>query len=720
MKKTIILFCFLCSFGLTTSAQDQWFGVLLAESDAFYDSAKYVEAYQRYLAMTWTFNNPDEKVILNKRIEQTRDSIGKLFERLNKEIDTEIKLQRDYESSCVKYAIFKERNRLETIGKNPFDSKDSLELIELDLRDFDLKLLPIELTKFKSTLLNLKLDGNYFEDSIQVYSVLKELTMIDPEIIKPLFDEAYDRKFESDLAEKEKKLRKLTQDSTKVPNKYYEKDSAFQMFEKGKYIEALQFYDLIIDDNPINKQTLIPLQQIVIETIKLTNNNLRSAKERIIKIRENTNIITFDRAVLAEYDFILSCKYMTNSREYDFIEKLSFCNFNLVELPDKISLCKNLKYLNLIGNESINWEKAFALIPEKTKVYASINDIIRIPSKYRNRIVGIRSADLLGDLKNGLVSKDKLEYLEVESSRIDQTTFKEILKIGTLKQLTITKANIRSLPDDIGDLKNLKVLNLAGNKIDKLPERFGQLTNLEELNLENNILEEIPKQLANLPNLKTLKLSGNSIVSVTDGKLQTANLNEKIENLYLDDNAIKQLVIDINNLKNLKHLDLSGNKITELPDNFGQLSNIASLDMRDNNFEVFPDEILKLSKLEKLDLSRNSISSIPPGISNMSALKHLDLLFNKISTLPPEFKNLTKLKYLDLASNQIRYLQDSPIWKLGSLETLILKRNQIKTIPEDFKKMKNLKILDLSENPLDNNTKAKLEKFRKEGLTIHL
>jgi Leucine-rich repeat (LRR) protein len=50
-----------------------------------------------------------------------------------------------------------------------------------------------------------------------------------------------------------------------------------------------------------------------------------------------------------------------------------------------------------------------------------------------------------------------------------------------------------SLPDEIGNLKNLQELNLENNQLKLLPPDIENLKNLKELHLENNELKLLPK-----------------------------------------------------------------------------------------------------------------------------------------------------------------------------------------------------------------------------------
>ena len=74
--------------------------------------------------------------------------------------------------------------------------------------------------------------------------------------------------------------------------------------------------------------------------------------------------------------------------------------------------------------------------------------------------------------------------------------------------------NIKSLPKEIGNLKNLNELNLNENKLTSIPKEIGLLKNLKKLSFEYNNLTSIPKEIGLCKNLKDLDLSGNNLTSL--------------------------------------------------------------------------------------------------------------------------------------------------------------------------------------------------------------
>ena len=76
--------------------------------------------------------------------------------------------------------------------------------------------------------------------------------------------------------------------------------------------------------------------------------------------------------------------------------------------------------------------------------------------------------------------------------------------------------DLTSLPQAIGDLRNLVSLNLANNKLDTLPATIGNLSKLEYLGLSNNELTVLPTEITNMIGLVEIDLDSNWLNNVPD------------------------------------------------------------------------------------------------------------------------------------------------------------------------------------------------------------
>ncbi|XP_029792597.1 leucine-rich repeat and calponin homology domain-containing protein 1 isoform X1 [Suricata suricatta] len=71
-----------------------------------------------------------------------------------------------------------------------------------------------------------------------------------------------------------------------------------------------------------------------------------------------------------------------------------------------------------------------------------------------------------------------------------------------LKVLIASNNKLGSLPEEIGQLKQLMELDVSCNEITALPQQIGQLKSLRELNVRRNYLKVLPQELVELPLVK--------------------------------------------------------------------------------------------------------------------------------------------------------------------------------------------------------------------------
>lgn len=90
-----------------------------------------------------------------------------------------------------------------------------------------------------------------------------------------------------------------------------------------------------------------------------------------------------------------------------------------------------------------------------------------------------------------------------------------------------------SLPEEIGELRNLRTLNLSGTKLTKLPESIGNLVLLEELYLSSK-MGDLPNSITNLKNLRIFDAAGCDNAKFWTVKLESLKSTNKNLEIILE------------------------------------------------------------------------------------------------------------------------------------------------------------------------------------------
>ncbi|XP_061850830.1 leucine-rich repeat and calponin homology domain-containing protein 1 isoform X4 [Colius striatus] len=103
-------------------------------------------------------------------------------------------------------------------------------------------------------------------------------------------------------------------------------------------------------------------------------------------------------------------------------------------------------------------------------------------------------------IPDAIVNLQMLTYLNL--SRNQLSSLPACLCGLPLKVLIASNNKLGSLPEEIGQLKQLMELDVSCNEITALPQQVGQLKCLKELNVRRNYLEVLPQELVQLPLVK--------------------------------------------------------------------------------------------------------------------------------------------------------------------------------------------------------------------------
>ncbi|MDD2651689.1 MAG: hypothetical protein PHX44_01400 [Sulfurimonas sp.] len=120
---------------------------------------------------------------------------------------------------------------------------------------------------------------------------------------------------------------------------------------------------------------------------------------------------------------------------------------------------------------------------------------------------------LLNTTNKILATKNNDEWFEAllewaELYLIQEKTYFPANKKDLLetKSLSLRWNRLKTIPEELCNLKQLEMLELNNNVIEYLPQNIDILKNLQELNLNINSLKNLPKEIVKLKNLKVLNI----------------------------------------------------------------------------------------------------------------------------------------------------------------------------------------------------------------------
>ncbi|MFX1357414.1 MAG: GTP-binding protein [Promethearchaeota archaeon] len=200
----------------------------------------------------------------------------------------------------------------------------------------------------------------------------------------------------------------------------------------------------------------------------------------------------------------------------------------------------------------------------------------------------------LNRIPHSIFSLTSLEELDLSLTNL-ATISSSIQKLKCLKEIHLENNHLTILPEEIGKLKLLERLNLENNPLVNLPHSICDLESLREIYLEAPVifykgnLKKLPKNIGNLKNLEIINLSSCELkkLPLSFGNL----LSLKVLDLY--NNHLTSLPDSIGNLKLLEYLDLEENNLMSLPDAVGDLVNLKVIKLSNNSLQKKGSEKFK-------------------------------------------------------------------------------------------------------------------------------
>ena len=312
-----------------------------------------------------------------------------------------------------------------------------------------------------------------------------------------------------------------------------------------------------------------------------------------------------------------------------------------------------------------------------------------------------------------------LQYSEDEIIEKGTGAMKERPELKDMNFGKITHG-LTSIPESIGNLKNLEMFYVANCLITKLPESMATLPALTDVEVYNcPELKEFPMVLSKMPNLVSLLISNNrqwTAEKLYEGLDALAQGPSKglLQMLYVNQNNLAVVPASFRNLVKLGLLDLSSNKIEYFEEALGQSVNLVQCFLDDNLLTTLPKEeegyFCGIEDVETFSVTRNKFRKFPNIFSAKSiyTMASVDFSYNDIDGFEgAEDGTYNGIKVSTLTLNNNPYLTKYPkcLAETNSVVGYVSLRGcSVDEIPEGsftYENSPSLMSLDLSYNKLD-------------------
>uniref|UniRef100_A0A8C7S455 Disease resistance R13L4/SHOC-2-like LRR domain-containing protein n=1 Tax=Oncorhynchus mykiss TaxID=8022 RepID=A0A8C7S455_ONCMY len=195
--------------------------------------------------------------------------------------------------------------------------------------------------------------------------------------------------------------------------------------------------------------------------------------------------------------------------------------------------------------------------------------------------------------------------------------------------LDLSYKKFRRLPGVVCGLRHLEKLYVCGNSLRTLPENIVQLKGLRILALDFNKMEDVPLAICQLRNLTRLYLGSNRLISLPP---ELRNL-QSLRCLWMESNYFTCFPRQLYDLPHLRSLQMGDNRLRTLPPDLWRMEALRGLWLYGNRFTEFPRVLLRMVDLEILDLDKNKIA-VFPNLSRLPALRLFSYDHNPVEGPP--------------------------------------------------------------------------------------
>ncbi|NXA78884.1 LRCH3 protein, partial [Thryothorus ludovicianus] len=258
--------------------------------------------------------------------------------------------------------------------------------------------------------------------------------------------------------------------------------------------------------------------------------------------------------------------------------------------------------LSLSGRKLRDYPRASAAnhdLSDTTQADLSRNRLSELPGEACH-FVSLETLNLYQNcircIPEAVLNLQSLTFLNI--SRNQLSTLPVYLCNLPLKVLIASNNKLVSIPEEIGELKQLTELDVSCNEIQTIPPQIGHLKSLRDLNVRRNNLVRLPEELADLPLIR-LDFSCNKITTIP---VCYRNLRH-LQTIMLENNPLQSPPAQIcikGKIHIFKYLNIEACKIApDLPD----------YDRRPLGFGSCHEELYSSRPYGALDSGFNSVDS---------------------------------------------------------------------------------------------------------------
>ncbi|PYE78567.1 hypothetical protein DFQ15_10675 [Xylophilus ampelinus] len=196
--------------------------------------------------------------------------------------------------------------------------------------------------------------------------------------------------------------------------------------------------------------------------------------------------------------FVPIPRFPPNLSPLAHLQHISIAGGGLQSLPESIDTLQDLRSMNLSRNP-------LRALPDSLANLANLNTLLIVGSPLLTALPdNLVRRDATGALQ-GLVNLEALTLIDTGLTALPRS----VMRMSKLKTLTLSKSPIEDLPNDIDRLRQLQTLQLDSTPIAWIRPSVAQLPQLRNLSLRNcRELRSLPENIGDLQALRFLDLTG--------------------------------------------------------------------------------------------------------------------------------------------------------------------------------------------------------------------